>query len=147
MSPSATWRHWSGFGATCPDHQLLDGARPSRRHPRSQHTSPSELMAVPVPGLRPATWPSLAASPGRPGCARRLRSPLCGSTPRLPACGAGGERGAALSAGRASPEHLLKLMDVMPDICQAVIQARGDLDGDKASIVRTALGSGLRSVP
>lgn len=50
---------------------------------------------------------------------------------------------AALSPGEAvketlvPQEHLLKLMDLLHGICQAVIQARGDLDGDKASIVQT----------
>ncbi|KAK2094204.1 hypothetical protein P7K49_027942, partial [Saguinus oedipus] len=37
-------------------------------------------------------------------------------------------------ADLAPHEHLLKLMDLMLRICQAVIQARGDLDEDKASI-------------
>lgn len=36
-------------------------------------------------------------------------------------------------------EHLLKLIDLLPCICQTVTQARGDLDEDKGSIVKMSL--------
>lgn len=45
----------------------------------------------------------------------------------------------AHTADLAPLEHLLKLIDLLPHICQAVIQAGGDLDGGKASIVKMTL--------
>lgn len=43
------------------------------------------------------------------------------------------------------PEHLLKLIDLMPCICQTVIQARGDLGEDRGSIVKMSLCISLLS--
>lgn len=45
----------------------------------------------------------------------------------------------ATQSALAPHEHLLKLMALMPGICQTVIQARGDLDRDKARIVKMTL--------
>lgn len=43
------------------------------------------------------------------------------------------------------PEHLLKRIDLMPCICQTVIQARGDLEADRGSIVKMSLHVSLLS--
>lgn len=43
------------------------------------------------------------------------------------------------------PEQLSKLIDLMPCICQTVIQARGDLEADRGSIVKMSLHVSLLS--
>ena len=135
-------------GTMSPNHQLPASFSPAPLPPPPQ--AQRTLIPLVVLSVRSATccpqqglcatpsWTSHAA-----GMPTTLRSLLFLET-----------HPAALSPGEgvketlAPHEHLLKLMDLMPGICQAVIQARGDLDGDKASIVKKkTLWSSLWSLP
>lgn len=130
----------TGFGAMSPDCQCPASFSPTPTSPRA-----GEDCAKPLPSnlavLSRAPVLSLAGT-SHPLRSLLYRGPFCCLVSRGER-----ERNAGPHSQPGPSCALWKLIGLMSSVCQAVIQARGDLDGDEASIVKMTLWSTLWSSP